>query len=439
MDEPCSALDPRSTAVIEELIGELRRDLAIVIVTHNLQQATASATSVAFMYLGDLVEYGAGRAGLRRAARRSARATTSRGRSGDARAPRSRAARSRRARRCRLRDDAGQERASAPKDAARRARRADGPDDRRRRTPTSRSAADASCTDAERRRGGRASCSNTGARRRRSVPVAIDVSRRQGQDALRQRRARAWSPSLTSLPLLRRGRARRSGSTTRSSAPATPQEASTSKVGARQGDAAPQLPADRARRSVTLGQRQPTAPFVTGVDRQPLARSPQKRLVDLLRRAQGRQGRRRRPRDRREARRPRRRRSPIRFTVYFIGNPKGAKLELLRAPDRPAVGRMARISDVHAPDARRATASRARTCGAPLAADQRYCLDCGARRARGARCRSSTILGAAGAAPAAAARRRRAPPAPRRRRRAAARSPSSPASAACCSRSASAC
>jgi phosphate transport system ATP-binding protein len=58
MDEPCSALDPRSTAVIEELIGELRRDLAIVIVTHNLQQAYRVGDNVAFMYLGDLVEYG---------------------------------------------------------------------------------------------------------------------------------------------------------------------------------------------------------------------------------------------------------------------------------------------------------------------------------------------------------------------------------------------
>ena len=58
MDEPCSALDPRSTAVIEALIGELRRDLAIVIVTHNLQQAYRVGDHVAFMYLGDLVEYG---------------------------------------------------------------------------------------------------------------------------------------------------------------------------------------------------------------------------------------------------------------------------------------------------------------------------------------------------------------------------------------------
>jgi phosphate transport system ATP-binding protein len=62
MDEPCSALDPRSTAVIEELIGELRRDLAIVIVTHNLQQAYRVGDRVAFMYLGDLVEYGAAEA-----------------------------------------------------------------------------------------------------------------------------------------------------------------------------------------------------------------------------------------------------------------------------------------------------------------------------------------------------------------------------------------
>jgi phosphate transport system ATP-binding protein len=59
MDEPCSALDPASTARIEELILELRRDLAIVIVTHNLQQAYRVADHVAFMYLGDLVEYGA--------------------------------------------------------------------------------------------------------------------------------------------------------------------------------------------------------------------------------------------------------------------------------------------------------------------------------------------------------------------------------------------
>jgi phosphate transport system ATP-binding protein len=58
MDEPCSALDPRSTAVIEQLIGDLRKDLAIVIVTHNMQQARRVGDKVAFMYLGDLVEYG---------------------------------------------------------------------------------------------------------------------------------------------------------------------------------------------------------------------------------------------------------------------------------------------------------------------------------------------------------------------------------------------
>src|SRR5271156_1120702 len=58
MDEPCSALDPISTGVIEGLIGELRRDLAVVIVTHNLAQAHRVADKVAFMYLGDLIEYG---------------------------------------------------------------------------------------------------------------------------------------------------------------------------------------------------------------------------------------------------------------------------------------------------------------------------------------------------------------------------------------------
>jgi phosphate transport system ATP-binding protein len=58
LDEPCSALDPLSTATIEETIVQLRSEVAIVIVTHNLQQAQRVADHVAFMYLGDLVEYG---------------------------------------------------------------------------------------------------------------------------------------------------------------------------------------------------------------------------------------------------------------------------------------------------------------------------------------------------------------------------------------------
>ncbi len=58
LDEPCSALDPISTATIEQLIVELRSDVAIVIVTHNLQQAMRVADHVAFMHLGELVEYG---------------------------------------------------------------------------------------------------------------------------------------------------------------------------------------------------------------------------------------------------------------------------------------------------------------------------------------------------------------------------------------------
>jgi phosphate transport system ATP-binding protein len=58
LDEPCSALDPKSTSIIEELIMKLRSEIAIVIVTHNLQQAYRVADRVAFMYLGDLVEYG---------------------------------------------------------------------------------------------------------------------------------------------------------------------------------------------------------------------------------------------------------------------------------------------------------------------------------------------------------------------------------------------
>jgi phosphate transport system ATP-binding protein len=58
LDEPCSALDPRSTATIEELILGLRDEVAIVIVTHNMQQALRIADWVGFMYLGELVEYG---------------------------------------------------------------------------------------------------------------------------------------------------------------------------------------------------------------------------------------------------------------------------------------------------------------------------------------------------------------------------------------------
>jgi phosphate transport system ATP-binding protein len=58
LDEPCSALDPISTSVIEDLIHELRRDLAVVMVTHNMAQARRVADKVAFMYMGDLIEYG---------------------------------------------------------------------------------------------------------------------------------------------------------------------------------------------------------------------------------------------------------------------------------------------------------------------------------------------------------------------------------------------
>jgi phosphate transport system ATP-binding protein len=58
LDEPCSALDPVSTRLIEELIIKLREDVAVVIVTHNLQQAYRVADYMAFMYLGELVEYG---------------------------------------------------------------------------------------------------------------------------------------------------------------------------------------------------------------------------------------------------------------------------------------------------------------------------------------------------------------------------------------------
>ena len=57
MDEPASALDPISTAKIEELIHELKKDFTIVIVTHNMQQASRVSDYTAFFYLGELIEY----------------------------------------------------------------------------------------------------------------------------------------------------------------------------------------------------------------------------------------------------------------------------------------------------------------------------------------------------------------------------------------------
>lgn len=58
MDEPTSALDPISTGKIEELMEELKKDLTIIIVTHNMQQATRIADKTAFFLLGELIEYG---------------------------------------------------------------------------------------------------------------------------------------------------------------------------------------------------------------------------------------------------------------------------------------------------------------------------------------------------------------------------------------------
>jgi phosphate transport system ATP-binding protein len=58
LDEPCSALDPISTAKIEELIDELKSEYTIAIVTHNMQQASRTSDYTAFMYLGELAEFG---------------------------------------------------------------------------------------------------------------------------------------------------------------------------------------------------------------------------------------------------------------------------------------------------------------------------------------------------------------------------------------------
>ncbi|HVE15956.1 MAG TPA: phosphate ABC transporter ATP-binding protein PstB [Chthoniobacterales bacterium] len=57
MDEPCSALDPIATAKVEELIHDLKREFTIVIVTHNMQQATRCSDNTAFFYLGKLIEF----------------------------------------------------------------------------------------------------------------------------------------------------------------------------------------------------------------------------------------------------------------------------------------------------------------------------------------------------------------------------------------------
>ena len=59
LDEPCSALDPISTSRIEELIDELKTEYTVVIVTHNMQQAARVSDVTAYMYLGDLIEFGA--------------------------------------------------------------------------------------------------------------------------------------------------------------------------------------------------------------------------------------------------------------------------------------------------------------------------------------------------------------------------------------------
>ncbi len=59
LDEPCSALDPISTAKVEELINELKNDYTVLIVTHNMQQAARVSDFTAYMYLGELIEYDA--------------------------------------------------------------------------------------------------------------------------------------------------------------------------------------------------------------------------------------------------------------------------------------------------------------------------------------------------------------------------------------------
>jgi phosphate transport system ATP-binding protein len=58
LDEPTSALDPISTAKVEELVSELKKDYTVAIVTHNMQQAARVSDFTAYMYLGELMEFG---------------------------------------------------------------------------------------------------------------------------------------------------------------------------------------------------------------------------------------------------------------------------------------------------------------------------------------------------------------------------------------------
>jgi phosphate transport system ATP-binding protein len=58
LDEPTSALDPSSTAKVEELVSELKKDYTVAIVTHNMQQAARVSNFTAYMYLGELIEFG---------------------------------------------------------------------------------------------------------------------------------------------------------------------------------------------------------------------------------------------------------------------------------------------------------------------------------------------------------------------------------------------
>ena len=57
MDEPTSALDPKATSHIEDLIGELKKTVTIVLVTHNIAQAARISDYTAFLYLGEMIEY----------------------------------------------------------------------------------------------------------------------------------------------------------------------------------------------------------------------------------------------------------------------------------------------------------------------------------------------------------------------------------------------
>ncbi len=274
LDEPCSALDPRSTAVIEELIVELREELAIVIVTHNLQQAHRVADRVAFMYLGDLVEYGPAEQ-IFDAPQRAAHARLR------ARGVRVRPCRGRRSRPCALRrsslggclgvETTQEKSAREGQAAAKQRRQPEGPDDRQGATPTikveRRDGASRTPTASPRSCG----CKNTGADAGRRCRSRSRCPTRRARSCTPTTR-RASTPSLTSLPVLGAGQEADLG---QQPDPGRRQgRARSQRAGRRrQGQGARRRAAEDRRRPTSRPGATRTAAYAKGIDRATSRRS----------------------------------------------------------------------------------------------------------------------------------------------------------------------